>query len=188
MHCRHVSRALSVLSVISLFTTVDVSCTFADEPPPGFTRLWNGKDLSGWHGMPDFSLFTLAALPEAERKAKLDAWTAETRQHWSVQGDELVNDGHGAFLTTDKNYGDIELLVEYKTVPLADSGVYLRGTPQVQIWDYTKAGGKWNLARTKAAAAFGTTAQARRARTRSCWPTSPSASGTSSALSWSASA
>ena len=55
----------------------------------------------------------------------------------------------GAFLTTDKDFGDIELLVEYKTVPLADSGIYLRATPQVQIWDYTQAGGKWNLGADK---------------------------------------
>ena len=40
-------------------------------------------------------------------------------------------------LTTDQEYGDIELLIDYKTVPLADSGIYLRGCPQVQIWDYT---------------------------------------------------
>jgi Domain of Unknown Function (DUF1080) len=30
------------------------------------------------------------------------------------------------------------LLVDYKTVPLADSGIYLRGCPQVQIWDSTE--------------------------------------------------
>ncbi len=147
-YCPGLSAVFSLL-FMGLLVSLDTRCASADEPPPGFARLWNGKDLSGWHGMPDFSLFTLAALPEVERKAKLDAWTAETRQHWSVQGDELVNDGKGAFLTTDKNYGDIELLLEYKTVPLADSGVYLRGTPQVQIWDYTKAGGKWNLGADK---------------------------------------
>ena len=51
---------------------------------------------------------------------------------------ELVNDGQGAYATTEKDYGDFELLVDYKTVPLADSGIYLRGCPQVQIWDYTE--------------------------------------------------
>src|SRR6185369_3843873 len=60
-----------------------------------------------------------------------------------------VNDGHGAYLTTDREYGDIELLIDYKTVALADSGIYLRGTPQVQIWDFTKEGGKWNLGADK---------------------------------------
>src|SRR5207237_4739092 len=55
----------------------------------------------------------------------------------------------GAYATTDKDYGDIELLVDYKTVAKADSGIYLRGSPQVQIWDYTKEGGKWNLGADK---------------------------------------
>src|SRR5207237_8512072 len=35
------------------------------------------------------------------------------------------------------------------TVPKADSGIYLRATPQVQIWDTTKEGGKWNLGADK---------------------------------------
>ena len=61
----------------------------------------------------------------------------------------LVNDGGGLYLTTDKDYGDIELLVEYNTVAKADSGIYLRGVPQVQIWDYTKAGGKWGIGADK---------------------------------------
>jgi hypothetical protein len=69
--------------------------------------------------------------------------------------EELVNDGGGDYATTEKDYGDFELLVEYKTVPRADSGIYLRGCPQVQIWDYTDtnkfargadkgSGGLWN--------------------------------------------
>src|SRR5205807_8770436 len=66
------------------------------------------------------------------------------RSHWRVENGELVNDGKGAYLTTDQEFGDIELLIEYKTVPKADSGIYLRATPQVQIWDTTKEGGKWD--------------------------------------------
>ena len=52
-----------------------------------------------------------------------------------MENGELVNDGNGPYATTDEEFGDIELLIEYKTVPKADSGIYLRGTPQVQIWD-----------------------------------------------------
>jgi len=55
-----------------------------------------------------------------------------------VDNGELVNNGTGPYATTDADYGDIELLIEYKTVPHADSGIYLRGTPQVQIWDKTQ--------------------------------------------------
>src|SRR5204862_2922434 len=72
-----------------------------------------------------------------------------SKKHWTAEKGELVNDGHGAYLTTDRDYGDIELLIDYKTVPKADSGIYLRATPQIQIWDYTKEGGKWNLGADK---------------------------------------
>lgn len=126
-----------------------VSACPAVEPPKGFTALFNGKDLSGWHGMPHYDPYKLAAMPEADRKAQIDNWTEDAKMHWSVDKDELVNDGKGAYLATDTEYGDIELLLEYKTVALADSGIYLRATPQVQIWDFTEAGGKWKLGADK---------------------------------------
>ena len=111
-------------------------------PPKGFTALFNGKDLTGWHGWAIHEKggnpADLAKLSPEERQKKIDAWTADAKKHWSVENGELVNDGHGAYLATDKDYGDIELLIEYKTVPKADSGIYLRSTPQVQIWDTTE--------------------------------------------------
>jgi hypothetical protein len=144
-------------AALSLFTTLAARAQDSGvikEPPPGFTALFNGRDLSGWHGM-DIDPRKLAAMAEAERKEKLEKWTEDARKHWTAENGELVNDGHGAYLTTDKEYGDIELLIDYKTVPKADSGIYLRGTPQVQIWDFTEeakfrlgsdkgSGGLWN--------------------------------------------
>lgn len=121
----------------------------AVQPPAGFVALFNGKDLTGWHGMPHVDPRELARMPEADRAKKIAEWTADAMKHWSVENGELVNDGHGAYLTTDKDYGDYELRLEYKTVPLADSGIYLRATPQVQIWDTTKEGGKWNIGADK---------------------------------------
>ncbi len=118
-------------------------------PPKGFTELFNGKDLAGWHAMPHFNPYKLAEMPEAKQQALIAGWTDDAKKHWTVQNGELVNDGHGAYLTTDKAYGDIELLIDYKTVAKADSGIYLRATPQVQIWDYTKEGGKWNIGADK---------------------------------------
>jgi hypothetical protein len=114
------------------------------QPPAGFSALFNGKDLAGWHGMPHFDPYKLDALPEDQRQALLAKWTEDAHKHWRVEDTELVNDGEGAYLTTDREFGDVELLLEYKTVALADSGIYLRATPQVQIWDYTKEGGKWD--------------------------------------------
>jgi hypothetical protein len=116
----------------------------AAEPPPGFTSLFNGKDLAGWHYIDTFDPRALAAMSDEKRNAQLDKWRRDSESHWSVQGDEIVNDGQGAYLTTDKNHGDIELLVEYKMSPRSDSGIYLRGCPQVQIWDKDDLGNQKN--------------------------------------------
>jgi hypothetical protein len=124
-------------------------------PPPGFTALYNGHDLSGWRGGDTTDPQRWHALPAAERAAQEAAWNGSFAAHWRAAGDELVNDGAGAYATTTRDYGDFELLVDYRTVARADSGIYLRGCPQVQIWDYTDpekfalgadkgSGGLWN--------------------------------------------
>lgn len=107
----------------------------AADPPKGFTALFNGKDLTGWHGL---NPHRVAKLEGEKKEAELAKQTAEFAQHWTVEKGQLVNDGHGAYATTDQDYGDIELRLEYKTVAGADSGIYLRGTPQVQIWDVNR--------------------------------------------------
>src|SRR5262245_25710362 len=91
----------------------------ADEPrpPKGFTALFNGKDLSGWHGMEHFDPYKLAKMSDEERKTAVAKWTEDAKKHWTVMDGELINDGKGAYLTTDREFGDIELLIEYKTVP-----------------------------------------------------------------------
>jgi Domain of Unknown Function (DUF1080) len=112
------------------------------EPPKGFTALFNDKDLAGWHGWAIHEKgagpIDFVKLPAADQAKKVESWTADAKKHWSVEKGELVNDGKGAYLATDRDYGDIELLIEYKTVAGADSGIYLRGTPQVQIWDWNQ--------------------------------------------------
>ncbi len=120
-----------------------------DQAPAGFTALYNGRDLTGWRGGDTFDHRKLMAMNEAERTAKIASWNATMRAHWSAQGPELVNDGEGAYATTEKDYGDFELRLEYRTVAKADSGIYLRGVPQVQIWDYTDDAkfNQWNTVR-----------------------------------------
>jgi hypothetical protein len=114
------------------------------QPPKGFTALFNGRDLAGWWGLEHFDPRALRAMTEQERAAKRKANDEPFRAHWRVENGELVNDGQGPYATTAREYGDIELLVEYRTVAKADSGIYLRGNPQVQIWDFTREGGKWD--------------------------------------------
>jgi len=147
---------LSSLALASFFVTTGCQSTQSDArntPPPGFTALFNGTDLTGWWGASTEDPRGYLALPAAELKAKQDKSQADIHEHWSVQNGELVNDGKGLYLTTARNYRDFELLLEYKTVPLADSGIYLRGCPQVQIWDYTEQA-KFNLGADKGSGAL----------------------------------
>ncbi len=121
----------------------------AGTPPKGFVPLFNERDLTGWWGLKTEDPGKWMALPPAKLAEKKAASRKDIAQHWSVNGEELVNDGHGLYLSTDKNYADFEMLVDYKTVAKADSGIYLRGIPQVQIWDSTEEGGKWNIGADK---------------------------------------
>jgi len=114
------------------------AASHAAGPPAGFTPLCNGHDLAGWWGADTEDPRKYMALSPEEFRKKHDSSLDNIRQHWRVEGDELINDGKGLYLTTDKFYGDFELLVDYRTVPRADSGIYLRGCPQVQIWDSTE--------------------------------------------------
>jgi len=118
-------------------------------PPEGFTALFNGKNLDGWWGLGTTHYNKYRNLPPAELEAMKEKSRQDIRKHWRVEDGQLVNDGHGLYLTTNRFYGDFELLVDYKTVAKADSGIYLRGIPQVQIWDYTKEGGKWKIGADK---------------------------------------
>jgi hypothetical protein len=121
----------------------------AGPPPPGFVALFDGVTLEGFYGLGHTDPRALAKMTPEARAAKKAADLAEFRAHWRVEQGELVNDGKGPYATTEGEYGDIELRLEYRTVAKADSGVYLRGTPQVQIWDTTEAGGKWSLGADK---------------------------------------
>ena len=55
---------------------------------------------------------------------------------WKVENGQIVYRGE-AFnnLCTKRDFRDFELLVDWKVDPKADSGLYLRGCPQVQIWE-----------------------------------------------------
>jgi hypothetical protein len=129
----------SALTLIAFLVTA--VATDAADPPPGFRAIFNGRDLTGWYGWnPHSSVRLSGEALEANLKQQREEFAA----NWRVEGDELVNDGKGPYATTEEPFGDIEMWIEYKTVAKADSGIYLRGTPQVQIWDTTEAGGKWD--------------------------------------------
>ena len=119
------------------------------------TVLFDGQSLDGWVGIGTIDPRELAALDPAEREQRFADWTEEAQEHWRIEDGVLICDGEGPFLATADSYGDFELNLEYVIAPGGDSGVYLRGSPQVQIWDHTDAskfasgadkgsGGLWN--------------------------------------------
>jgi 3-keto-disaccharide hydrolase len=123
----------SAFASIALLCVLSVSLRAAEPlPPAGFRAIFNGKDLSGWYGLNPHSVVKLEG---AKREASLKQMREDFAKHWRVENGELVNVGTGPYATTEEEFGDIDFLIEYKTVPKADSGIYLRGTPQVQIWD-----------------------------------------------------
>jgi hypothetical protein len=100
--------------------------------------LFNDKDLSGWKGLVADPI-KRAKMSEKELAAAQAKADERMREHWSVVqmdgGPVLCFDGKGDNLCTAKDYKDFEMMVDWKIPPGGDSGIYLRGSPQVQIWD-----------------------------------------------------
>jgi hypothetical protein len=130
-------RVCSIL-VLTLFAISGGSLD-AGAPANDAKPLFNGQNLDGLHGWTHAAMTDFKDAPD-ELAKKTEEWTADAQKHWTVENGELVNDGHGAYLATDGNYRDYELRIDYRTVATADSGIYLKGCPQVQIWDYTDPG------------------------------------------------
>ncbi|MEW5981472.1 MAG: family 16 glycoside hydrolase [Acidobacteriota bacterium] len=100
----------------------------------GFVPLFNGVDVTGWQGLVENSIARARLTPE-ELAAKQTAADERMRANWSVRDGSIVFNGAGDNLCTVKEYGDFEMIVDWRITKGGDSGIYLRGTPQVQIWD-----------------------------------------------------
>jgi hypothetical protein len=134
-------RTTLMLGLLSL-----AACSSApSDPYAGFTPLFNGKDLANWQG--------LIELPKRDKDpekyaAQVKAANEKYLPHWTVQEGVIHYDGKGQSLQTAKDYGDFEMWVDWKIKAGGDSGIYLRGQPQVQIWDFNKnkvgSGGLYN--------------------------------------------
>ena len=128
------------------------------EAPAGFTSLFNGKDMANWRGMTMDEKFHWTEVRNEmppEKVAKLQAKADELmKEHWSVRDGVLFFDGlpGGYSIAAAKDYGDVEVIADWRLLRVyGDSGFYLRGVPQVQIWDPNMwnglgSGGLWNNA------------------------------------------
>jgi HEAT repeat protein len=103
----------------------------------GFVALFNNKDLAGWKGL----------VGNPIERAKMDAATLEKEQQkadetmkkgWYVKDSILNFTGEGENICTIKQYRNFEMYVDWKILAKGDAGIYLRGSPQVQIWDTSR--------------------------------------------------
>lgn len=103
----------------------------------GFVSLFNGKDLTGWKGLVGNPITRAKMHPDTLvlQQQKADV---RMREGWSVVNGDLVFNGHGENLCSEKQYGDFEMYVDWKIEKNGDAGIYLRGSPQVQIWDTSR--------------------------------------------------
>jgi hypothetical protein len=117
---------MSRIATLGLLVGVSLAAAGAGggskKPPPGFITLSNDKELAGW---------------------KVDETQAKS---WKFEDGTIHYTGKGGRnLATAKNYKNFELWVDWKITPKGDSGIYLRGQPQVQIWDNPEGSGTlWN--------------------------------------------
>lgn len=112
-----------------------------DSKETGFVSLFNGKDLSGWRGLVQNPIKRAAMQPSVYAAAQEKA-DAVMRDDWQVIDGLLTYVGKGFDnICTVKKYADFEMYVDWKLDPNGkepDAGIYLRGTPQVQIWDIAR--------------------------------------------------
>ncbi len=103
----------------------------------GYVSMFNGKDLAGWKGLVGNPV-TRAKMSEKELAAKQAEANRKANNNWSVKDNSIVFNGAGDNLCSEKQYGDFEMIVDWRITKKGDSGIYLRGTPQIQIWDTSR--------------------------------------------------
>jgi hypothetical protein len=144
----------ALLAAAAWTASADEAKDKLNTPPKGFTALFNGKNLDGWQIAVDMGERKKLSKEEYEKTVK--ERNEKFLKHWAVKDGVIEYDGKGRSLQTAKDYGNIELYVDWKIEEKGDSGIFLRGQPQVQIWDSERtpgakgidkdsgSGGLWN--------------------------------------------
>jgi hypothetical protein len=97
--------------------TAEKAPSLKREKPPVWgqpIRLFNGKDLSGWHAMGE--------------------------NQWQAKNGILFSPKSGSNLVTDQKFTDFKLHIEFRYPKGSNSGVYLRGRHEIQIEDSRERG------------------------------------------------
>ena len=119
----------------SQYYKIDIQ-EYLDKMPAetGYVSIFNGKDLNGWQGLVKNPIERAKMSPKALEKEQVAA-NKRMVENWAVKDGSIVFNGSGDNLCTVKSYKDFDMVVDWRITKNGDSGIYLRGTPQVQIWD-----------------------------------------------------
>ena len=136
MKCLHKPLAIAVAACLLVLATASAQAQENNQPPEGFLAIFDGESLDGWGGGETKD-------PEWFSTLDYDTWhdyrvkkLEEVEKHWRVENGELISDGKGPHLVSNRYYGDFEMWVDWKLMTAGgDSGIYLRHCPQVQLWD-----------------------------------------------------
>jgi len=133
----------------SLFLLLLAGLTFAQKHPAlndgeshgdppfmleeGWKPLLNGRDLAGWHGQNEGKneWFTTTAV-------RYERLLGPTRLNaFPAPGGVMLNGptGRTVNLVTEEKFGDVELYLEFMVSKGSNSGVYLQGLYEIQIFD-----------------------------------------------------
>lgn len=129
-----------LLSIVPSLLVLSASVAQAEDevvlnqPPDGFRLLFNGQNLDGWKGLVANPARRAAMSEEELAQAQVGA-DEQMRRHWHAEEGIIMFDGGGKSMCTTQDYADFEMYVDWMIEADADSGIYLRGSPQVQIWD-----------------------------------------------------
>ena len=130
------SIVTSLLLFFCMWVATPSTAQENNQPPEGFLAIFNGEDLTGWGGgeTKDPEWFSTLDYDTWDKYAK--DMKKKVEQHWRVENGELISDGKGPHLVSNRYYGDFEMWVDWKLMTAGgDSGIYLRHCPQVQLWD-----------------------------------------------------
>jgi hypothetical protein len=132
MQLTRIHTIVAAAALLGLATSASAAPKL-NKAPRGYKALFNGKDLTNWQGL--IELPKRDKMSPAERQAAQAKADELMRAHWSVENGILIYDGKGQSLQSIKDYGDAEFYVDWRIQEKGDSGIYLRGNPQVQIWE-----------------------------------------------------
>jgi Domain of Unknown Function (DUF1080) len=149
-YCRteHVSvtlRTFSMLLVAALCPFLAIAQKLPDlyhdelhgDPPylteTGWQPLLNGRDLTGWHTIDQSAGEWFTARGVNWKRI----WNPKLLVAKPEAGDRIVNgkSGKASNLVTDEKFGSFELYLEFLVARGSNSGVYLHGLYEVQIFD-----------------------------------------------------